>query len=132
MVHHLAHLGGTPDKIVTRIAEGAAMWAPAFPTHKIAERAERPIKVKADTLAWRQRLKMERRTQLTITSIGAFDVAKEDRPTWLRAYHRQCREDERRAKGIKARRIPGNRDQCPETMGGAGHVQEDLVSAGQA
>ena len=107
MAHHLAHFGGSTAAIIARIVEWAALWAPTFPADKVAERAAlaaaKPIKFKADTLAWRLRLSMERRTRLKITSIGAFDVAKEDRPAWLRAYHRQRKEDERRAKGARPR-----------------------------
>jgi len=63
----------------------------------------KPTDQDRDTLAWRLRLTMERRTRLRITSIGAIDVRKEDRPAYLREHHRRRKEDERRANGVKPR-----------------------------
>ena len=136
VAHHLAHLGGAPNKVVTRIVEWAAMWAPTFSADKVAERAElvaaKPIKFRADTLAWRLRLTMEERTRLKITSIGAVDVPKEDRPEWLRKHHRQRKEAERRAKGSKPRKEYLAAIKAQEPWGGVGHVEGHLVSPGQA
>lgn len=107
MAHHLAHLGGSADKIAARIVEWAAMWT-EFPTDKVTRLARQiatnpPRKWKADTLAWRLQLTMAQRTRLKITTIGAIDVKPADRPAWLRGHHRQRKETERRANGVKPR-----------------------------
>ena len=114
------------------------MWAPTFSADKVAERAdlvaEKPIKFRADTLAWRLRLTMEERTRLKITSIGAIDVPKEDRPEWLREHHRQAQGS--RTPGQRrqaARRVPGELDQVPRSHGRRWACPEGhLVSPGQA
>jgi hypothetical protein len=107
VAHHLAHLDAVVAERIARIVDWAAIWAPTFPTGKVIEHAKRiaanPQRWKADTLAWRLWLTMERRTQLKIGSIGAIDVRKADRPAWLREYHRKRREAERRANGAKPR-----------------------------
>ena len=132
VAHHLAHLGGAPNKVVTRIVEWA-MWAPTFSADKVAERAdlvaEKPIKFRADTLAWRLRLTMEERTRLKITSIGAFDVPKEDRPEWLRKQPPTQGTPSQRHQAAQG--VSGS-DQGPGAMGGVGHVEGHLVSPGQA
>jgi hypothetical protein len=107
MANHLAHFGGSPERIVARIVEWASTCAPTFPTDKVTARAKliaaNPCKWTADKLAWRLGLTMERRTMLKIKTIGAIDVKREDRPAWLAAHHRQRKGAERRAAGVKPR-----------------------------
>ena len=105
VAHHLAHFGGTTSRVVARIVEWAAMWAPAFPTDKVTECATEvaanPMKWTADKLAWRLGLTMVTRTKLKITTIGAVDVKRKDRPAWLREYHRRAKEEKRRDHGFR-------------------------------
>ena len=107
MANHLAHYGGTTETVVGRIVEWAALHAPTISTDRVAALASkvaaRPIKWSADKLAWRMRLTMEDRTRLGITTIGAFDVGKKDRPEWLAAHHRKRKADDRRAEGVQTR-----------------------------
>ena len=107
VAHHFAHLRGSEDKIVARIVGWAAIWAPSFATDKVIERAKQavamPRKWKADTLARKLGLTMEQRTRLKIKTIGAINVKRKHRPAWLRAYHRQRKEAERRANGVRTR-----------------------------
>jgi hypothetical protein len=107
MANHLAHYGGATATIVGRIVEWAALHAPTIATDRVAALASkvaaRPIKWSADKLAWRMRLTMEDRTRLGITTIGAFDVGKKDRPEWLAAHHRKRKADDRRAEGVPTR-----------------------------
>ena len=121
MANHLAHFGGSPERIVARIVEWASTCAPTFPTDKVAARAKliaaNPCKWTADKLAWRLGLTMERRTMLKIKTIGAIDVKREDRPVWLREHHRQRKEGERRAAGAKPQASSNNAKKMWELMG---------------
>jgi hypothetical protein len=69
--------------VVAHVLGWARAWAPWMPqgeTREIAERVARdPQKFTADVLAWRLRLSMVERTELKITTIGAFDCSKSDR-----------------------------------------------------
>ena len=107
MANHLAHFGGTTERNVARIVEWAGFWAPEFPSDRVTNRAKliaaKPLKWKADKLASRLGLTMERRTRLKVKTIGAIDVKPEDRPAWLQKYHRQRKEAERRAEGVLTR-----------------------------
>jgi hypothetical protein len=107
MANHLAHYGGAPETVVGRVVEWAALHAPTISTDRVtalaSKVAARPIKWSADKLAWRMRLTMEDRTRLGITTIGAFDVGKKDRPEWLAAHHRKRKADDRRSEGVPTR-----------------------------
>jgi hypothetical protein len=73
--HHVAHLGGD---VADHIVAWARMWAPWMAPEEAGELAERvmakPIRWKADTLAWRLGLTDRERTELGVTTIGAIDV----------------------------------------------------------
>jgi hypothetical protein len=64
-----------------------------------------PQRWKADALAWRLRLTKEQRTMLGITTIGAIDENKAARTKRRRAADRQRKENGRRSKGIKPRKV---------------------------
>ena len=130
VAHHFAHLRGSADRNVARIVDWAAIWAPSFPTDKVTECAEeavaKPRKWKAETLAWKLGLTMEQRTRLKIKTIGAINVKPKARPAWLRAYHRQRKEAERRASGVKPRDL-ANSISAKKLVGGDGDVEGDVV-----
>ena len=121
MANHLAHFGGSPERIVARIVEWASTCAPTFQTDKVTARAKQiaanPLKWTADKLAWRLGLTMERRTMLKIKTIGAIDVKREDRPGWLAAHHRQRKGAERRAAGAKPQASSDNATRPWEALG---------------
>lgn len=121
MANHLAHFGGSPERIVARIVEWTSTCAPTFQTDKVTARAKliaaNPCKWTADKLAWRLGLTMERRTMLKIKTIGAIDVKRGDRPVWLREHHRQRKEGERRAAGAKRQASSNNAKKMWELMG---------------
>lgn len=64
-----------------------------------------PQRWKADALAWRLRLTKEERNMLGITTIGAIDESKAARTKRRRALDRQRKENVRRAKGMKPRKV---------------------------
>jgi hypothetical protein len=107
VAHYFAHLRLSAAKIIARIVDWAAIWAPSYPTDKVTKCAEeavaKPRKWKANTLAWKLGLTMEQRTRLKIKTIGAINVKPKDRPTYLREHHRQRKEDDRRANGVRPR-----------------------------
>jgi hypothetical protein len=107
MANHLAHYGGATETVVGRVVEWAALHAPTISTDRVtalaSKVAARPLKWSADKLAWRMRLTMEDRTRLGVTTIGAFDVGKKDRPEWLAAHHRKRKAADRRAEGVPTR-----------------------------
>jgi hypothetical protein len=80
VAHHIAHLGGDIAVHVIGWAKAWAPWLPETDAIALAELvAQDPLKFTADTLAWRLRLSMAERTDLNITTIGAFDLPKADR-----------------------------------------------------
>jgi hypothetical protein len=103
VAHHIAHLGG---EIEEHIVAWASLWLPQMPQHE-AERwacevKAKPRKWRADTLAWRLRLRMTERTTLGVTTIGAFDMSKADREAERRRKRRDA-ERERRARNNTGR-----------------------------
>jgi hypothetical protein len=92
--HHVAHLGGDVLGHVIAWARAWAPWMSQGEARQIADRvADDPQKFTADVLAWRLRLSMVERTELKVTTIGAFDCSKADRA------------EERRRKNNEAKRI---------------------------
>jgi hypothetical protein len=96
--HHIAFLRGD---VIEHIVDWARAWAPWMPSAEAEQLAERvaakPRKWTADMLAWRLRLSMVERTELRITTIGAFDVSKAEREV-ERKQRRKEAERARRAK----------------------------------
>ena len=92
--HHVAHLGGDVLGHVIAWARAWAPWMSQGEARQIADHvAAAPQKFTADVLGWRLRLSMVERTELKITTIGAFDCSKTDRV------------EERRRKNNEAKRI---------------------------
>lgn len=95
--NHIVFLRG---EVVEHIVGWARAWAPWMPHDEAAALAERiapaPEKFTADELAWRLRLSMSERTDLKITTIGSFDVAKAERLELRKAKRREA-ERKRRA-----------------------------------
>jgi hypothetical protein len=108
--HHIAFLGGD---VIEHIVDWARAWAPWMPSaeaERLAERvAAKPRKWTADTLAWRLRLSMAERTELGITTIGAFDVSKAEREV----QRKQKRKEAERAR--RAKRSTGRPRGRPKT-----------------
>lgn len=104
-VHHLASLAHPRG----HIAKWLNLWAPwlTLAEHKeiIGEAIANPQKWKADALAWRMRLTKEDRRMLGVTTIGAIDENKAARTKRRRALDRQRKENARRAKGMKPRKV---------------------------
>lgn len=103
VAQHIAHIYGNPDD---HVAAWAAVWAPWLTAidlrnliHKVTTY---PRKWKADTLAWEMGLKMDERTRLRITTIGAIDRNKEQRED----DRRQAAKERERARRRKAGAIP--------------------------
>jgi len=96
--HHIAFLRG---EVRDHIVAWARAWAPWMPQHEAEGLADRvaaePRKFTADALPWRLRLAMAERTQLKITTIGAFDVTKAERAAIQKERKRE-RDRARRAK----------------------------------
>jgi hypothetical protein len=94
--HHIAYLGRDAER---HIVSWAGVWAPWMHESEAASIAQsiiaRPLKFKADTLGWRLRLSSFERADLSITTIGAFDVSKAER---------ELRRKERRAEANRRRR----------------------------
>ena len=104
-VHHLASLAHPRG----HIAKWLELWAPwlTIAEHKqiIGDALANPQKWKADALAWRMRLTKEERRMLGVTTIGAIDENKAARTKRRRQLDRQRKENARRAKGIKPRKV---------------------------
>lgn len=104
-VHHLACLAHPRG----HIAKWLDLWAPwlTLAEHKviIGEALANPQKWKADALAWRMRLTKEDRRMLGVTTIGAIDENKAARTKRRRQLDRQRKENARRAKGIRPRKV---------------------------
>lgn len=104
-VHHLACLPH-PQK---PIAQWLDLWAPWLTRAEskgiIGEALANPQRWKADQLAWRLRLTAEDRRMLGVTTIGAIDENKAARTKRRRKLDRQRKENARRAKGIKPRKV---------------------------
>jgi hypothetical protein len=100
---HIAQTYGNPDE---HIAAWAALWAPWLREVDLANMIHKvktyPRKWKADTLAWELGLRMETRTRLGITTIGAIDCNKEQREE----VQRQAGKERERARRRKAGAIP--------------------------
>jgi hypothetical protein len=104
MAHHLAGLGGDPRP---RIAEWFQLWAPwlsiADAREITGEALLKPRRWKADTLAWRLKLKDADRTRLGVTTIGSIDVGKDERIR-RREQRKYARlKERRRRKGMQTR-----------------------------
>lgn len=105
MLNHLACLPH-PQRAVMAGIEKWAPWMTMAEANEMGSRAMfRPSRYKADDLAWKLKLnKLDRRT-LGITTIGAIDEGKAARTKRRRQLDRQRKENERRAKGAKARKV---------------------------
>jgi hypothetical protein len=96
--HHIAFLRGEVPKHIVAWARAWAPWMPSDEAKRLAERvAAEPRKWTADALAWRLRLSRAERTELRITTIGAFDMSKAERE----AARKQRRRDAERARRAK-------------------------------
>jgi hypothetical protein len=96
--HHIAFLRGDVIKHIVGWARAWAPWMPSAVAERLAERvAAEPRKWTADALAWRLRLSMAERTELKITTIGAFDMSKAEREVERKRKRREA-ERARRAK----------------------------------
>ena len=96
--HHITFLRGDVIKHIMSWARAWAPWMPSAEVERLAERvAAEPRKWTADVLAWRLRLSWVERTELRITTIGAFDMNKAERET-ERKRRRAETERARRAK----------------------------------
>jgi hypothetical protein len=96
--HHIAFLGGDVIKHIVGWARAWAPWMPFDEAKRLAERvAAEPRKWTADALAWRLRLTWAERTELGITTIGAFDKSKTEREVERKRKRREA-ERARRAK----------------------------------
>jgi hypothetical protein len=96
--HHIALLRGDVIKHIVDWARAWAPWMPSAEAERLAERvAAEPRKWTADTLAWRLRLSWAERTDLRITTIGAFDMSKAEREVERKRRRREA-ERARRAK----------------------------------
>ena len=104
-VHHLASLAHPRG----HIARWLNLWAPwlTLAEHKqiIGDALANPQKWTADALAWRMRLTKEDRRMLGVTTIGAIDENKAARAKRRRQLDRQRKENARRAKGVKPRKV---------------------------
>lgn len=107
IANHLAFDGWTTDRRVADIVEWAELRCPDFAPDKVTKLARRvvahPRRWNAETLGQKLRLSMDDRKRLGVTTIGAFDVPKKDRPAWLAKHDRQDKAAKRRAKGIQTR-----------------------------
>lgn len=104
-VNHLACLAH-PRKHIANWIESWAPWLTVAEQREIVGSAlANPQRWTADALAWRLRLTMEQRTMLAITTIGAIDQGKAARTKRRKAIERKRKEQQRRAKGIKPRKL---------------------------
>jgi hypothetical protein len=113
--HHVAHLGGDAVGHIIAWARGWAPWMPQAEAREIADRvAAEPKKFTADSLAWRLRLSMIERTELKITTIGAFDCSKSERVELRKIRDREAKRAHRaktksgRPRGRPKKTIPIN------------------------
>jgi MT-A70 len=105
--HHIALLRGDVIKHIVDWARAWAPWMPSAEAERLAERvAAEPRKWTADTLAWRLRLSWAERTDLRITTIGAFDMSKAEREVERK---RRRREAERAPRAKRSTERPRGR-----------------------
>ena len=94
--HHVAHLGGDVLGHVIAWARAWAPWMSQGEARQIADRvAAAPQKFTADVLGWRLRLSMVERTELKITTIGAFDCSKSERAQERRRKNNEAKRNKR-------------------------------------
>lgn len=90
------------------IANWIQVWTPwltaAEQADIVAPILANPRRWKADALAWLMHLKMEERTMLGITTIGAIDQPKAARIKRRKQKDRERQANRRRAKGMKSRK----------------------------
>jgi len=102
--HTIAHLSGN---VAARIISWAAIWAPWMPPdnrRRLSEQVlSRPMKFRADPLAWRLALTYAERQRLNITTIGAADVSKAERVRLRESRKVDAKRERRRLAGVEPR-----------------------------
>lgn len=103
MVNHLARLRDAPR----RISRWLDHWAPwlDLQSHErlMGQALDRPLRFKADKIAWKLRVTADERTMLGLRTIGAIDQTAEQRRAAARDRRRERDRARRRAKGAKPR-----------------------------
>jgi hypothetical protein len=107
MAHHMATtMSGNVQQRIAQWVDLRAPWMSVRELRTITRDAiEHPRRWKADTLGWRLRLTDQERTELRITTIGAFDVGKDERLARRRNANRLAKQAKRRAAGMKPRHV---------------------------
>lgn len=104
VAQHIAHIYGNPDDHVAAWAAAWAPWLTAIELRNLIHKVTTyPRKWKADTLAWEMGLKMDDRTRLRITTIGAIDSSKEHREQARREAAKEREQARRRKAGAAPR-----------------------------
>jgi hypothetical protein len=101
-----SHLAKRPEA-ERRIPAWLSLWAPWLTAEEVADLTtgtiSKPLRWRADKLAWRLRLTEDERRRLRITTIGAIDLTKAQRLARRRLHKRLYKEARRRHEGAKSR-----------------------------
>lgn len=104
MAHHLAAMSGDPRRRIAGFVELRCPWMPVVELKAlIVETIARPMRWRADKLAWRLRLTHADRATLKITTIGSVDKPKSERWHERQERTRLAKERRRRCRGAKPR-----------------------------
>jgi hypothetical protein len=100
MVHHIGHLKDAPRRITSWFQACTPWLGLASRERLIRDAMERPIKWRADKLAWKLKVTAAERAGLGLRTIGAIDMTKEQRAAAAKERKRlrdQARHKRRRA-----------------------------------
>lgn len=104
MVNHIGHLRDAPR----RISRWLDHWAPwlSLASHErvISDASEKPLRYRADKIAWKLKVTAAEREQLKLRTIGAIDQTRHERQAIARQRKRERDRARRMAKGAKARK----------------------------
>lgn len=103
MCHHLAHLRYAERRISEWLGIFAPWWDIGSRERLLVDCVEKPIRFKAQTVAWRLRVTAAERTALKLRTIGAIDESPEQRQAKQRIAKRIRDRARRAAAGAKPR-----------------------------
>jgi hypothetical protein len=103
MVHHLGRLWDGTRRVATWLDRNAPWLGVRSQEQLIRDTQERPLRWRADRLAWKLQVTAAERHTLNLRTIGAIDQTKEQRADIAKQRKRERDQQRRRADGIKPR-----------------------------